>query len=387
MAQPKKTTDGTPAAQAETAAPVGRRAEFPKMTLKEALAAPEALQRNGGQPMTAIDMGTAIGKSPGSSVIRTLSASSSAYGLTGGSHKTSFTMRELGQGITQPKSPEEAARALVTAALTPGTFRVIYDYYKNKKFPERQFFTNTVIREFSVDPKQADKCCDNFEANMRFVGLIRSAPGGDWLSNEATPQPTATTIGAAEVNEAEEDAVIIEAGGSGTDEDDAILVNLPTPPRPSEPVKKRRPNRIFLGHGKNKKPLTQLTKTLDNLGIPYAVAEDEPNAGRPISQKVRDTMETCGAAILVFSADIQYFDADRNPVWKSSENVANELGAAAVMYDNRIILFKEEGVDLASNYSGIGYIPFAKDNLDAKVNELLRELFAMKIIRVSVGDD
>jgi hypothetical protein len=40
-----------------------------------------------------------------------------------------------------------------------------------------------------------------------------------------------------------------------------------------------------------------------------------------------------------------------------------------------------------ANYSGIGYIPFAKDNLDAKVNELLRELFAMKIIRVSVGDD
>ncbi|HEV7806125.1 MAG TPA: hypothetical protein VGO80_09915 [Solirubrobacteraceae bacterium] len=58
-----------------------------------------------------------------------------------------------------------------------------------------------------------------------------------------------------------------------------------------------------------------------------------------------------------------------------------------MMYDNRIILFKEEGVDLASNYSGIEYIPFAKDNLDAKVNDLLRELFAMKIIRVSVGDD
>ncbi len=98
-------------------------------------------------------------------------------------------------------------------------------------------------------------------------------------------------------------------------------------------------------------------------------------------------MEQCGAAILIFSADVEYFDKDHNSVWKCSENVANELGAAAVMYDNRIILFKEEGVDLASNYSGIGYIPFDKNQLDAKVNELPARAFGMKIIKVSSGDD
>lgn len=63
------------------------------------------------------------------------------------------------------------------------------------------------------------------------------------------------------------------------------------------------------------------------------------------------------------------------------------MGAASVMYDNRIILFKEEAVQLASNFSGIGYITFEKDNLDAKVNELLRELVALKILKLSVGDD
>jgi len=128
-------------------------------------------------------------------------------------------------------------------------------------------------------------------------------------------------------------------------------------------------------------------KTLDNLGIPYAVAQEEPNVGRPISQKVRDTMERCGAAILVFSADLEYFDKDGNSVWKPSENVGHELGAAAVLYDDRVILFKEERVQLASNYSGIGYITFEKDKLDAKVNDLLRELFGLKILRVAVGDN
>ncbi len=123
------------------------------------------------------------------------------------------------------------------------------------------------------------------------------------------------------------------------------------------------------------------------MGIPHLVVQEEANAGRPISQKVRDGMEQCGAAILIFSADIEYFDKDGNSVWRPSENVANELGAAAVMYDDRIILFKEESVELASNYSGIGYITFPKDQLDAKVNELLRELVAFRILKLSLDDE
>jgi hypothetical protein len=57
------------------------------------------------------------------------------------------------------------------------------------------------------------------------------------------------------------------------------------------------------------------------------------------------------------------------------------------MYDDRIILFKEESVQLASNYSGIGYITFDKDALDAKVNDLLRDLVAFKILKLSISDD
>ena len=159
----------------------------------------------------------------------------------------------------------------------------------------------------------------------------------------------------------------------------------PTPP--ATPEKRKRPNKLFVGHGRNKKPLEQLTKILRDLGIPYLVAEDEANVGRPISQKVRDTMDQCGAAILIFSADIEHFDKDGNSIWHSSENVSHELGASAVMYDDRVILFKEKDVDLASNFSGIGYIPFDKDRLDAEMSALLRELVALKFLKLSVGDD
>lgn len=349
--------------------------------METAVAVPNALQRNGGQPLPAIDMATAIGRSPGSSAFRTITASANAYGLISGNYRATFALRELGQAITQPKGPEEAAHALVTAALTPGTFRAIYDYYQGKKFPEQQFFVNTVAREFSVDPKQAEACCKVFEANMRYVGLIRVTPGGDWLSTEATPQTVAAIVTGDEVEQAEDEAAEVEAT-IDPDPGDAA-----PPVVENGKAKTRRPNRIFIGHGRNHTPLDQLTKTLDTMGIPYGVAEDEPNAGRPISQKVRDTMDQCGAAIIIFSADIEYFDKAGDSVWRPSENVSHELGAASVMYDDRIIMFKEESVTLASNYSGIGYIPFEKDALDAKVNDLLRELVAFKILKLSLSDD
>lgn len=329
-------------------------------------------------------MATALGRSPGSSHFRMHTAASSAYGLTGGSYKTQFTMAEGGRSIVEPAALNEEARGLVAAALNPPVFRRVYDYYKGKKFPEKQFFINTAVREFGVAQKQAAKFVEVFTANMKYVGLIKDTPGGEWLAKDAVPEPTAANVTQAEVEELETQA---EAVADDALVEDENVVEAPPPAPTTNGAKKRRPNRMFVGHGKNKTPLDQLTKTLENLGIPYLVAENEPNVGRPISKKVRDTMEECGAAILISSADEEYFDENQNSVWKPSENVSHELGAAAVMYDDRVILFKEESVKLASNYSGIGYISFEKDKLDAKVNELLRELMGLKILRMSLGDD
>lgn len=212
---------------------------------------------------------------------------------------------------------------------------------------------------------------------MAFVGLLRDTKGGVWLTDKAVGGGAASSV-------SELDAE--DPGLAENDDDDAIEIPRETlsPPPVADPQRSKRPNKLFIGHGRNKKPLEQLTKTLRELGIPHVVAEDEPNSGRPISKKVRDTMDQCGAAILIFSADVEYFDKDGNSIWRPSENVDHELGAAAVLYDDRVILFKEESINLASNFSGIGYIAFEKDKLDAKTNELLRELIGLKILKLSV---
>ncbi len=79
------------------------------------------------------------------------------------------------------------------------------------------------------------------------------------------------------------------------------------------------------------------------------------------------------------------FDKDGAPIWRPSENVSHELGAASVLYGERIVVFKEQGIELPSNFSSVGYIEFEKDKLIDKGIELFRELVSMKILSISVG--
>jgi hypothetical protein len=54
-------------------------------------------------------------------------------------------------------------------------------------------------------------------------------------------------------------------------------------------------------------------------------------------------------------------------------------------YGNRIVIFREETVDFASNYSDIGHIAFKDGELSAKRIELFRELIAFGLVQVTVG--
>jgi predicted nucleotide-binding protein len=140
---------------------------------------------------------------------------------------------------------------------------------------------------------------------------------------------------------------------------------------------------IFIAHGKNKKPLEQLKKILEQFKIPYKVAIDEPNLGRPISGKIRDTMESCNCAILLFTADEEFMDKNGATIWRPSENVVYELGAAGYLYDNRIVIMKEQGVTFPSNFRDLGYISFEEDQIEAKAMDVLKELIGFGMVKVS----
>ncbi|MCW7480350.1 TIR domain-containing protein [Leptospira kanakyensis] len=140
---------------------------------------------------------------------------------------------------------------------------------------------------------------------------------------------------------------------------------------------------IFIAHGKNKKPLEQLKKILDQFKIPYKVAVEEPNLGRPISLKIKETMAACNCAILIFTADEEFQDLKGKSIWRPSENVIFELGAAGYLYDKRIVILKEDSVEFASNFKDIGYISFEKDQLESQSMAVFKELIGFGILKIS----
>jgi predicted nucleotide-binding protein len=140
---------------------------------------------------------------------------------------------------------------------------------------------------------------------------------------------------------------------------------------------------IFIAHGQNKVPLKQLKTILDQFKIPYKVAPENIQVNRPISEKVAEIMKNCSSAIFIFTADEEFTDLENMKRYSPSDNIFYELGAATILYGNRIVIFKEDDVSFPNDFRDFGYISFGKDNITAKSMELLKELIKLDFIKIT----
>lgn len=292
---------------------------------------------------------------------------------TGGYNAAEIALTDLGRRVVAPTEDGDDVLATREAFERPRIIKEFVAKYQGSKLPASTQVAKNVLHGMGVPLDRTDRTYELLVDGLKTYGYLRDVNGSFFVQRPQGSAPTKASASVIpEVDELDETV----------DESDGDSSAAP-PEAPATPPK--RPNAIFLGHGKNRKPLDQLIKILDEYGIPHKEAMREPNAGRPIPTKVADTMRECGAAILIFTADERFKDDDDNVIWRPSENVVHELGAASVLYDNRIIIFKEEDVTLASNFSGIGYISFEKDKLGDKGVDLFRELVSFKIVNISVG--
>lgn len=315
--------------------------------------------------MNRLLLADAVDRKPGSSEYKALLSSSFKYGLTTGTeHAAQVELTALGGRITKPVSESERLKAIREAARKPAVLAKIYDHYTNAKLPTGQFFRNTLEREFAVPREHVEECEARVLADGKFAGMIREISGAPHVLVTEEDVPTPPTL--------------LPSGEAQT----APEVTPPIPPAPAAPP---RPRLIFIGHGKNRLPLDQLKGVLNGFKVPYKVAVDEPHTGRPISEKVAATMKECSAGIFIFTTDEGFVDKSGNAIYRPSENVIYELGAASVLYGNKVVIFKEEGVQFPTDFSDIGHISFEKNRLDAKASELVRELIGFGILQVSVA--
>jgi predicted nucleotide-binding protein len=362
--------------------PRGPSRPYPQIPIMEAIKVPQGIrEHNGGRPMNRVLLAEALKLSPTSSDFRDLLSASYKYGFTKGSFNSeSIELTELGEQLTKPRSEMEKLDAMRKGLRRIALFEKLLTHFNNNKLPAAEFLKNTLEREpFSVTPEWSAEAVNVFVANGKAVGFIRDVSGSPFVVIEAGPP-------AAEVSEAiteveKEHVAILET----TEEKKPALPTEQKPKTPTEASPVPTSLQFFIGHGKDKGALEQLKGILNELGIPYVVAQEEPNVGRPISKKIKDLMDSCSGGIFIFSADEEFRDLTGNSIFRPRENVVFEIGAASYKYDQRIVIFKENGVAFPSDFRDLGYIEYDKGQLAGKTMELLKELIALKAVKILPG--
>jgi hypothetical protein len=136
-------------------------------------------------------------------------------------------------------------------------------------------------------------------------------------------------------------------------------------------VNTERAHRIFLSHGQSKEWYKVQTYLEKDYGVSTLELAQEPNLGRTVLQKLQEESDKCNIAIIVMTGD----DTMKDDNVRARENVMHEIGFFQGKYGlNNVILLHEEGVNIPSNIAGLVYIGFAKDNAEATLTSIAREL-------------
>lgn len=362
--------------------PRGPSRPYPEIPITEAIKIPQGIrEHNAGRPMNRVLLADALKLSPTSSGFRELISASYKYGFTKGNYNSeTIELTELGEQLTKPRSEVEKLDAMRRGLRRIVLFEQLLTHFNNNKLPAAEFLKNTLERApFNITPEWSAEAADVFITNGKAVGFIRDVSGSPWVVIEAGPPAAEISQVVTEVEKEQVSTL------QTTENKEPVLLAEQKPATPSETLRTPAALQFFIGHGKDKEALEQLKGILNQLGIPYVVAQEEPNAGRPISKKVKDLMDSCSGGIFVFSADEEFKDLNGTSVFRPRENVVYELGAASYKYDQRIVIFKEKGVAFPSDFRDLGYIEYEKEQLAGKTMDLLKELIALKAVRILPG--
>ena len=146
---------------------------FPRMTLEQALRVPIVIKdKNAGNPWASEDVANALGLGAKGNQFYYLSAASRDYGLTEGTRDTAkIAVTPLGTRAVFPGNETERRQAQLDAFFRVSVFRKVFEYYKGTDLPEKEFVSNTLQKEFGLDPKIHDDFIKLHTTNCGFLSI------------------------------------------------------------------------------------------------------------------------------------------------------------------------------------------------------------------------
>lgn len=336
-------------------------ADIPKRSLREALTVAQAITDNfAGAPTAPHRIAMALGVSPTSSSWRDLTGSTVAYGLTkGGYNSEKIALEPLGTRATAPTVEGDDERARAEAALKPRVYSEFFHKYDRNKMPSDLIARNVLQQELNVPSDRLAEVLVILKDNGAYVGFIQETKTGPFVSiDDPRPSPVTTQSDSPAVSEPEDASGDLGAEFRG-----------PAAPR-IPPVGNAPPAafRVFITHGKNMQIVEQVKDVLDLYDIEYEVAVEEETTAIPVSQKVLGAMRRCKAGVMIVSDDEQ---PSVPSVSKINNNVLIEIGAAFVLYDQKVVLLWDKALKVPSNLQGLYRCEFEGNQLSFSVGTRL----------------
>jgi hypothetical protein len=147
---------------------------YPAKTLEEALAVPRAIREtNNGNPWDTEDVAQAsLGVSKSNNKFFYTAAAARDYGLTTGTRDTDkIELAPLGREIFFAGDEEAKQTKMLEAFFSIDIFKRVFEHYGNAELPKKEFLTNTLQKEFGLDPSLHDDFVQIFKANCKFLGI------------------------------------------------------------------------------------------------------------------------------------------------------------------------------------------------------------------------
>ncbi len=141
-----------------------------------------------------------------------------------------------------------------------------------------------------------------------------------------------------------------------------------------EQPKQENKNCVFISHGHAKDWRAVQPYIEKDIGLSTIELEQEPSMGRTIFEKLEANAARCDSAVIVMTGD----DMTKQDEARVRENVMHEIGYFQGAYGRTfVILLHEEGVNIPTNLSGVVYVPYPKEHIEASFHVLQRELKAI----------
>lgn len=147
---------------------------YPAKTLEEALLIPKAIrEKNNGNPWDTEDVAQAsLGVARSNNKFFYTAAAARDYGLTVGTRDTEkIELAPVGRDIFFAPDEDTKKTKMREAFFSIDIFKRVFEHYGSSDLPKKEFLTNTLQKDFGIDPEWHDDFVKIFKENCRFLGI------------------------------------------------------------------------------------------------------------------------------------------------------------------------------------------------------------------------